>query len=342
MDKDAIKQALLQLSEAERAALIKEVENENTPHERIIELRRAKLDNKQGKCPHCGSFKYTKHGIDKGSKRYKCKECHRTFTEYTGSWLSRIHKKHLAGDYIKFMSEEMSLDKIKNQLSINKKTAFDWRHKILSGIENSEKGTFQGITESDDTFFLISEKGSKQLNRSPRKRGGSAKQRGISNEQVSVIVTADRVSEIDMKVARLGRIKKADIEKAIGERVSGQTILCSDSHVSYKGFAIDRKIEHHAIRVDLKQYVKKKIYHVQHVNSIDSRMKKWIESRFIGVSTKYLQKYLNWFRSKEMLKGSTNFIEEFTNKSLEDLSAWNNFKAIPKEFEKLMRFATLN
>lgn len=71
-------------------------------------------------------------------------------------------------------------------------------------------------------------------------------------------------------------------------------------------------------------------------------MKKWIESRFIGVSTKYLQKYLNWFRSKEMLKGSTNFIEEFTNKSLEDLSAWNNFKAIPKEFEKLMRFATLN
>jgi len=43
-----------------------------------------------------------------------------------------------------------------------------------------------------------------------------------------------------------------------------------------------------------------------------------------------------------MLKGSTNFIEEFTNKSLEDLSAWNNFKAIPKEFEKLMRFATLN
>jgi len=342
MDRETLKRALLELSQSDRALLIREIEQDDTQHKMAIQSRRIKLDNKQGKCPHCGSFKYNKFGTDKGSKRYRCKECNRTFTEYTGSWLSRIHKKHLAGDYIKFMSEEMSLDKIKNQLSINKKTAFDWRHKILSGIENSEKGTFQGIAESDDTFFLISEKGSKQLNRSPRKRGGSAKQRGISNEQVSVIVTADRVSEIDMKVARLGRIKKADIEKAIGKRVSGQTILCSDSHVSYKGFAIDRKIEHHAIRVDLKQYVKKKIYHVQHVNSIDSRMKKWIESRFIGVSTKYLQKYLNWFRSKEMLKGSTNFIEEFTNKSLEDLSAWNNFKAIPKEFEKLMRFATLN
>jgi len=342
MDKDTIKQALLQLTKTEREALIKEIEHDNTSHEHIIESRGAKFDNKQGKCPHCGSFKYSKYGTDKGSKRYKCKECNRTFTEYTGTWLSRIHKKHLAGDYIKLMGEEMSLDKIKNKLNINKKTAFDWRHKILSGIENSAKGTFQGITESDDTLFLISEKGSKHLSRNPRKRGGKAKQRGISNEQVSVIVTTDRVSEIDMKVARLGRIKKIDIEKAIGERVTEQTILCSDSHVSYKGFAIDKKIEHHAIRADLKQYVKKKVYHVQHVNSIDSRLKKWIENKFVGVSTKYLQKYLNWFRSKEMLKESSDFIKEFTYQSLEDLTAWDNFKAIPENFKKLMQYSTLN
>jgi hypothetical protein len=67
--------------------------------------------------------------------------------------------------------------------------------------------------------------------------------------------------------------------------VSEQTIPCSDSHISYKGLARDRKIEHHAIRADLKQYAKKKVYYVQHVNSINSRMKKWIESLFAGVST---------------------------------------------------------
>ncbi len=42
-------------------------------------------------------------------------------------------------------------------------------------------------------------------------------------------------------MARLGHIKKGDIEKAIGSRVSSQTILCSDSHVSYKGFAKELK-----------------------------------------------------------------------------------------------------
>lgn len=342
MDREVLKKALLDLSQTDRASLIKEVEQANDKHNSVLVSRRLKLDNKQGKCPHCGSFKYNKFGVDKGSKRYRCKECKRTFTEYTGTWMSKIHKKGLTEGYLKLMEEEKSLDKIKVELGINKKTAFDWRHKILSGIENTGKGPFQGITESDETFFLISEKGKRISSRKPRKRGGKAKKRGISNEQVAVIVTADRLSEIDMTVARIGRIKKIDIQNAIGERTSTQTILCSDSHVSYKGFAIDKKIEHHAIRADLKQYVKKKIYHVQHVNSIDSRMKKWIENRFMGVSTKYLQKYMNWFRYKEMLKGTPNYIEEFTSQSLENMNAWSTFKAIPSDFEKLVRLSTPN
>ena len=210
MDKETLKSALLELSQSERALLIKEVEQVNSQHDIAIQSRRVNLDNKHGRCPYCASFKYTKFGTDKGSKRYRCKECKRTFTEFTGTWLSKLHKKDLTGEYIKLMSQEKSLDKIKVELGINKKTAFDWRHKILSGIENSEKGSFQGITESDDTFFLFSEKGTKQIRRSPRKRGGKAKQRGINNEQVAVIVTADRVSEIDMTVARLGRYRGPD------------------------------------------------------------------------------------------------------------------------------------
>ena len=154
--------------------------------------------------------------------------------------------------------------------------------------------------------------------RPPRKRGGTASKIGVSNEQGAVIVTADRDTELDLTVARFGRIKKIDLEQAIGTRVSKETILCSDSHVSFKGFAIDNEIEHHAIRADLKQYVKQKVYHVQHVNAIDSRLKKWIEYQFGGVSTKYLQKYLNWFKAKEKLKGSKDFLKDFSNKSLED------------------------
>jgi transposase-like protein len=51
------------------------------------------------------------------------------------------------------MIEEYSLDKMKEKLHINKKTAFDWRRKILSSYEQNRGEEFEGVVESDETFF---------------------------------------------------------------------------------------------------------------------------------------------------------------------------------------------
>jgi hypothetical protein len=48
-----------------------------------------------------------------------------------------------------------------------------------------------------------------------------------------------------------------------------------------------------------------KVYHVQNVNNLDMRLRKFIDS-FNGVATKYLQNYLNWFLVLEKIKNSTN------------------------------------
>ncbi len=123
-------------------------------------FRRELLNNKAGCCPNCDSKKYWKHGIDKGSQRYYCNNCNRTFTEYTGTWLAGIHKKELVGDYLKLMEQELSLDKIREALGINKKTAFDWRHKILSGLENADKEDFntapEPVPESENGTVVVS------------------------------------------------------------------------------------------------------------------------------------------------------------------------------------------
>ena len=63
------------------------------------------------------------------------------------------------------MVQEKTLDKIKVELEINKKTAFDWKHKILSSISDTNDDEFTGITESDETFFLYSSKGIKVKSR---------------------------------------------------------------------------------------------------------------------------------------------------------------------------------
>jgi len=339
-----IKGLISALSSEEKQLLILELMQEHiqkSTKDTIQTNRRYILDNKQGCCPFCASNKYVKFGYKKDSQRYRCKECHRTFTEYTGTWISHLHKKEKACNYLEEIRSEASLDKTKEKLGISKQTAFNWRHKVLSSLQNIDKAVFNGITESDETFFLQSEKGKKKQEGKPRKRGGKASKRGISNEQIAVIVTTDRGKELDMTVATLGRISKKDIQKAIGSRVNDQTVLCSDAHRSYSAFAKEKQIEHHKINAGKKQYVKQGVYHVQHVNSIDSRLKSWIHQKFINVSSKYLQNYLNWYRFKETNKDDASFMEELIKKSLRDTKARETYFNIVKDYQKILKKSTL-
>ncbi|QMU63668.1 MAG: IS1595 family transposase [Flavobacteriaceae bacterium] len=340
MNLQEIKRGISMLSPSERQELLKELSTspkDSVPTVRSQESRRFLLDNKLGCCAHCSHPKYVKFGIDKGSQRYKCKSCKRSFTEYTGTWMAGLQHKDKIDDYLKLMLEEKSLDKIKVALSINKKTAFDWPHKILVPLSENDKDDFTGITESDETFFLNSEKGRPVNHRESRKRGGSSKTKGISNDQVAVIVTQDRTSNPDITVATMGRLKKIDIVNAIGSRIkASKAILCRDTHLSYKGFAIDNKIEHHTLKGVIKQRVKNKVYHIQHVNSTHNRVKKWIDNKFWGVSTKYLQQYLNWYRIKEKLKYRNDKLNAFVNKVSEHINAYQKYQNIGLKYQKLI------
>jgi hypothetical protein len=108
------------------------------------------------------------------------------------------------------MIEGKSLDKISSQIHINKETAFDWRHKILSSIRQDTGEVMDGIVESDETFFEASEKGNKDMDRPGRKRGSSSslsgkKKRGISANKVAVIATVDRQGGMNLCAATMGR-----------------------------------------------------------------------------------------------------------------------------------------
>ncbi len=172
MDLEKIKAVILSLPSEKRELFMSELIEELPKADKHIEVqasRRHILDNKMGSCPHCNHTKYVRFGKDKSAQRYKCKLCNRSFTEYTGTWMSGLHKKDKIDSYLSLMLEEKSLDKIKDTLKINKKTAFDWRHKILASFDSKNddnQDDFTGITESDETFFLRSEKGM-EVKRSP-------------------------------------------------------------------------------------------------------------------------------------------------------------------------------
>lgn len=300
----------------------------------LLKIRELQLNNKQSSCPHCGHEKYIKYGKDKGVQRYKCKSCKRNFTPYTGTWLAHIHKKELLSEYIVLMQQQKSLNSTANILGINKKTCFDWRHKILSSIENIEEESFVGITESDETYFLLSEKGKKKLERKSRKRGGKAKKQGTSKEQISVSVTLDRQNTKDLKIVGNKKKHKVQITNILANKVTNKTILCTDGHKVYKSFAKEHNIEHHTLIASKKERVKG-AFHIQNVNSAHSRLKSWINNKFLGVATKYLQKYLNWFSFIEKFNNKDLF-EKIIQKSVLDLDSWKRFKSIEKHYFEII------
>ena len=265
----------------------------------ITELRESKF--KGGLvCPHCGSHHVIRFGKYNNRQRYMCKDCNKTSIDLSSTPLNRTHYPDKWIPFIECMLKGYSLRKSAEIVEVTWVTLFYWRHKLLSALKQANIKPFDGIVEMDETYFLYSEKGKKHISdRKSRHRGGVSKFRGISHEQVCVLVARDRNKNTVSKVTCMGRILKTQVDKTIGDYLSSQNILCTDSWRAYKSYAEEKGMQHYRIKSDGKTHVIKGIYHIQNVNSYHQRLKKWID-RFNGVASKYLDNYLAWFKFLDM------------------------------------------
>jgi len=249
-------------------------------------------------CPHCASRLFVKNGKRGTNQKYKCKSCCRVFTAKTGTSLHRLQKPEKFELYRSLMLESYyPIKQVAKKVGISIQTAFDWRHKILSGTIKDDK-SFEGKTEIDDIWFLYSQKGRKGLDYS-RKRGGS-KRAGDNDFQAKLLITADRNQTTDMSLVRIGRLRKADIERKVGGRFSEGCELVSDKHRSIAAFAKSENLKHISFKAS--EHTAGGEYHVQNINNMASSLKSIVNGTLRGVSTKYLQNYANWYqvRSKKI------------------------------------------
>lgn len=276
-------------------------------------------------CPHCESKQIRANGKYKGVQRYHCKFCKKYFRQTTGKVTFGLKKPELFSQYLYHMLMGYSIAECGKRTGVCIQTSFDWRHKVLSAFEQAVPSGFEGITESDDIFFLESEKGSKELPRKARRRGSKASKRGISNEQIAIVVTCDRSDNKELRVATRGRISKQDLDSIFEDKLDGIETLCTDAHRSYTAFAKAKGLEHKKFVASKGKRVKDKIYHVQNVNNVAKRLRAWMKP-FNGVSTKYLQNYLNWFMILERIKHSTQRFKQFIGYALASQAAWQTWK----------------
>jgi len=285
-------------------------------------------DNKDVKavtCPHCSANSIRANGKLKDVQRYVCNGCKKNFSETTGKFWYNIKKKDRLNRYLYCLLSGYSIRKSAKETGVSIQTSFDWRHKLLTSFSSVSVEGFQGIVESDDLFFSYSEKGNRCLDRKPRKRGEKATKAGISDEKVAVVATCDRSGNKDFKVATRGRISKKDLDKVLKGKLDKADVLCSDSHKSYGAFAKANTIPHKKFNASKGQRIVDKVYHVQNVNNMDMRLRKFMES-FNGVATKYLQNYLNWFLVLDKIKNSTSKMTTVAAIAFASNSAWFEYK----------------
>ena len=139
---------------------------------------------RQGGCPHCGNQKVVRNGNADGLQRYKCRECGRTFNALTGTPLARLRQKGKWLEQAEVLRDGATITQAAAHLNVARSTAFRWRHRFMVLPKTVQAQALRGIAETDETFFLRSNKGQRKLDRKPRKRGGSASKRGLSKEQV--------------------------------------------------------------------------------------------------------------------------------------------------------------
>jgi transposase-like protein/IS1 family transposase len=293
---------------------------------RLINEMRETRFNEGFECPHCASEHVVRYGKDKanGRQRYRCKCCSKTFTDTTNTVLYRTRKGDEWITFVDCMFKGYSLRKSAEIVGVTWVTLFYWRHKLLNALKQIDFEQFEGIVEVDETYFLYSQKGQRGITeRKPRKRGGSSKHRGISHEQVCVLVARDRTKATVSKVACMGRIVKTKVEKMIGSKLTPENVLVTDAWRAYKTYAKEKGIEHYRIKSNDGKHVIKGLYHIQNVNGLHSRLKQFL-NRFKGVATKYLDNYLAWFlfvdsRSNENTKHNikdfllSSFVFEMTD-----------------------------
>lgn len=263
----------------------------------VAELGQRRVDSVG--CPHCNNGEVVRWGHASDLPRYRCKACLRTFNALTKTPLANLRMKDKWATQAAAMIDGVSTAKAAQRCGVHYTTAFRWRHRFLASLAGDKPKTLTGIVEGDETFILESFKGKlSKMPRKARKRGGKSAKRGLSAEQIPVIVARDRHgATTDAALAKLNRVS---IAAALEGVVTPANEFCCDGGTAIVAFARRAGIAAHVLPMPGKPNPKAPDFHLNTVNAYHGRLKEWLR-RFHGVATKNLPNYLGWRRTLEAL-----------------------------------------
>jgi transposase-like protein len=289
------------LSPAQRAEVQSLLAGRSSEAEVIAALERRVMAERC--CAHCHHQRVVCRGRANGLRRFYCVDCGKTFNALTGTPLAHLHHKERWFDFAQSLSAREVVRKSAVRCAIATSTAFRWRHRFLQAIK-TDATRLGGIVEADETYVLESRKGSRAWkqaeqkqpgvaapDRKPRKRGGKASKRGLSHEQVAVLLATDRSGAT---VSGILKTVSADaIATVLAPVLDKDALLVTDGAAAFPPCARQLGVTHEVLNQSAGERVRGAL-HIQTVNSRHERFKDLLR-RHRGIASKYLDSYLKWF-----------------------------------------------
>ena len=208
------------------------------------------------------------------------------------------------------MLHGLSLRQTAKVVGFSTTTVFHLRHKVMAAWSHYEEDSeLKEEIQADETYFLLNMKGFKSngedrvMPRASKKRGTASVKRGISDEQVCVLCALDTSDNIVMKIIGQGNPTIKEIQQGLGQRLIPESILVTDSKSAYIEFSKQNNVK--LIQIP-SGFHTLDTYNLSSLNSLHSDIKQWFR-KFRGVSTRHLQKYLNWYRYMKRLNYTTEY-----------------------------------
>jgi transposase-like protein len=247
-------------------------------------------------CLHCHSGHVHGWGKEAGLQRYRCTSCHKTFNAATGTLLARLKRSDAWLIYVQAMVNGLSVRKAAQEAGVHRTTSFRWRHRMLVLPASENDTELSNIVEADEAYSLGAFKGKCKLPLPARHRGEKAQERGLSAEPIPILVAQDRQGKHYDAV--LPKVDKQTLGSLHSQLLTPDSVLYTDGAGVYRVVAKAEAIAHESLSLAQGTRVNQRVFHIQHVNAYESRLKQWMR-RFNGVATRYLPNYLGCRRLLE-------------------------------------------
>ena len=261
-------------------------------------------------CPRCGKSHYILNVKKKDVQYFLCKNCGKSFNEFTGTTIAYIKKKEKLQDYFILMIRGSGIKACSETIKICNQTSFDWRHKILASLGEYVPDEYKGITEMIDLLQPFSRKG----------QGAKAKKIGQKGKitdpatnlkaetikkggyiPLSLVAIGDRTYHFEITIVQQGPLTEEELKQQLNKKLNKTKKLCLSDHPILRQFAGNRKISYFISKKDQKVKGCNKYYHTDTIGSTYIKLISFMD-RFQGVSSSYLQNYLYWYMISYQIK----------------------------------------